>query len=51
MRYAPPGPVRPLNEAALATIQAALEPSVFTEAFAVGQQMTLEEAFTTLLSL
>ncbi|MEZ4869384.1 MAG: hypothetical protein R3C14_49130 [Caldilineaceae bacterium] len=43
--YVPAGPVRPLNDAALATVQVALEPAAFTEAFAAGQRMTLEGAF------
>ena len=34
-----------LADGALATVQAALEPAAFAEAFAAGQQMTLEEAF------
>lgn len=49
IRYVSAPPVRPLIAAALATVQAALEPAAFAEAFAAGQQMTLEEAFTTLL--
>ena len=48
--YVPIGPVRSLNEAALATVQNALEPAAFAEAFAAGQQMTLEEAFATILA-
>ncbi|MFN8491778.1 MAG: BTAD domain-containing putative transcriptional regulator [Caldilineaceae bacterium] len=43
------GPMRDLAEAALATVRAALEPAVFAEAFAAGQQMSLEEAFATIL--
>ena len=43
------GPMRDLADAALATVQAALEPAAFTEAFAAGQQILLEEAFATLL--
>lgn len=35
---------------ALATVQAALEPAAFAEAFAAGQQMALAEAFATLLA-
>lgn len=42
------GPMRALADSALATVQAALEPAVFAEAFAAGQQMSLEEAFATL---
>lgn len=44
------GPLRALADAALATVQAALEPAVFAEAFAAGQQMTLAEAFAVLVS-
>jgi len=43
------GPVRTLAEAALATVRAALDPVVFAEAFAAGQQMSLAEAFATVL--
>ncbi|MFZ4656809.1 MAG: ATP-binding protein [Caldilineaceae bacterium] len=43
------GPMRALADAALATVQATLEPAAFTEAFAAGQQILLEEAFATLL--
>jgi hypothetical protein len=35
------GPLRALADAALATVQSALEPIAFAEAFAVGQQMPL----------
>ena len=41
------GPIRPLAEAALATVQAALTPATFAEALNAGQQMTLAEAFAT----
>jgi len=34
----------------LATVRATLEPALFAEAFATGQQMALEEAFATLLA-
>jgi hypothetical protein len=34
------GPVRALADAALATVQAALEPAVFAEAFAAGRQLS-----------
>jgi len=40
--------VRPLSDAALVTVQAALEPAVFAEAFAAGQQMRFEAAQTML---
>lgn len=43
------GPMRALADAALATVQAALEPAVFAEAFTAGQQMTLAGAFATLI--
>ena len=33
-----------------ATVQAALDPAVFAEAFAAGRQMSLAEAFTTILA-
>ncbi len=49
--YVPAGPVRPLNEAALVTVQEALEPTIFAEAFAAGQGMTQEEAFATRLAV
>lgn len=49
IHYAISGPMRSLADAALATVKAALEPSVFAEAFAAGQQMSLEEAFATIL--
>lgn len=39
------GVMRPAVDAALATVQAALEPTAFAEAFAAGQQMVLKEAF------
>jgi hypothetical protein len=44
------GPMRALAEVALATVQGALEPAVLAEAFAAGQQMTLAEAFATILA-
>lgn len=43
------GPMRSLADAALATVQAALEPKVFAEAFVTAQQMALAEAFATIL--
>jgi len=43
--------MRALADAALATVQGALEPAAFAEAFAAGQAMTLAEAFTTMLDL
>lgn len=44
-----PAPVRPLIDAALVAVQAALEPAAFAEAFAAGQQMALAEAFLLML--
>jgi len=44
------GPMRSLADAALVTVREALEPAVFAEAFAAGQQMSLEQAFATLLA-
>ena len=44
------GPMRSLADAALATVQAALEPAVFAAAFAAGQQMSLAEAFASILA-
>ena len=44
------GPVRALVDTALAKVKAALGTEVFTEAFAVGQQLSLEEAFAAILA-
>ena len=56
IKYAIGGPMCALADAALATVRAALatvraalEPAVFAEAFAGGQQMSLAEAFATIL--
>ena len=43
-------PMRALADAALTTVQTALEPAAFAEAFAAGQQMTLADAFATILA-
>jgi hypothetical protein len=43
------GPALPLFDAAVAQVRSALEPAVFAEAFAAGQQLALEEAFSTIL--
>lgn len=51
IHYAIAGPMRALADAALATVHEALNPALFAEAFAAGQQMTLAEAFATILSL
>jgi len=45
IQYAIGGPMRAQTDVALARVQAALDPVVFAEAFAMGQQMALEEAF------
>jgi hypothetical protein len=44
------GGMRPLFDNALATVQTALDPALFAEAFAAGQQMSLVEAFSTILA-
>jgi predicted ATPase len=48
--YVYAGPMRSLADTALATVQVALEPAAFAEAFAAGQQMSLDEAFATILA-
>lgn len=45
------GPVRVLADTALATVRTALDPALFAEAFATGQQISLTEAFVTILAL
>ena len=50
IHHAIAGPMRALADAALATVRAALEPAVFAEAFTTGQQISLEEAFATILA-
>ena len=49
IHYVIGGPVSDLADAALATVQAALKPTAFAEAFAAGRQMTRDDAFTTIL--
>ncbi len=49
IHYVYAGPVRAQVDAALATVHEALAAEVFDEAFAVGQQLSLDEAFATLL--
>ena len=44
------GPLRAAAGAALATVQAALEPAAFAAAFAAGQQMALAEGFALMLA-
>jgi len=50
IHYAIAGPMRALVDAALVTVRDALDPAVFAEAFATGQQMALAEAFATILA-
>ena len=50
IHYAPIEPIRPLIETALATIREALPPDLFAEAFTFGQQLSLDEAFATILA-
>ena len=50
IRYVVAGPMRTLADAALATVQAALDVDVFAEAFISGQQLSLDEAFATILA-
>jgi hypothetical protein len=45
IHYVIGGPMRALADAALAIARAALEPAIFAEAFATGQQLSLDEAF------
>ncbi len=51
LHYVITGPVRTLADDALGTVREALEPEVFAEAFTGGQQLSLEEAYTTILAL
>ena len=44
------GPMRSLEEAAMESMRARLDTSTFAAAFAAGQQLTLEEAFATILA-
>lgn len=50
IHYAIGGPIRALANVELAMVRAALDAAVFAEAFATGQQLSLEEAFTTILT-
>jgi hypothetical protein len=50
INYVPAEPVRSLIDAALATVRAALDAHGFAEAFATGQQLSLDEAFATILN-
>lgn len=49
IQHAMDAPMRPLVASALATVQAALEPAAFTEAFAAGQHLSMTQAFATIL--
>jgi tetratricopeptide (TPR) repeat protein len=49
IHHAYAGPLRARTDAALATVRAALDPAIFAEAFAAGQQLSLSEAFATIL--
>jgi hypothetical protein len=49
IHHAYAGPLRTKTDAALATVRAALDPAVFAEAWAGGQQLSLGEAFATIL--
>ena len=49
IRYEMVGPVRSLVDAALGTVRTTLDPKVFAEAFATGLQLSLGEAFATVL--
>jgi hypothetical protein len=48
--YVLAGPLRAQVDAALVTVREALAPVVFAEVFATGQQLSLEEAFATILA-
>jgi hypothetical protein len=49
IQHAIVGPIRALADDALGTVREALEPKIFAEAFTGGQQLSLEEAFATIL--
>lgn len=50
VHYVIGGPMRALADEALATVQAALEPAEYAEAFAAGRELRLTAAFDTLLA-
>jgi predicted ATPase/transcriptional regulator with XRE-family HTH domain len=50
IHYELAGPARELADSALKKTQLALEPELYAEAFAAGQQLSLEEAFATILA-
>jgi predicted ATPase len=49
IHHAYAGPLRIQTDVALVTVRAVLDPAVFAEAFAAGQQLSLDEAFATVL--
>jgi ATP/maltotriose-dependent transcriptional regulator MalT len=49
IHHAYAGLLRTQTDVALATVRATLEPAVFADAFATGQQLSLNEAFATIL--
>jgi tetratricopeptide (TPR) repeat protein len=50
VQYVIVGPMRAPADEALATLQAALDPAIFDEAFNTGQQLSLAEAFASILA-
>src|SRR5262249_3822386 len=50
LHYAVTGPGRALADAALATVRSELDPALFAQIFATGQQLSLTEAFITVLA-
>jgi hypothetical protein len=50
LHYVITGPIRTLADDALGIVREALEPEAFAEAFTGGQQLSLEEAYTTILA-
>jgi len=50
LHYPGNGVMRPAVDAALVTAQAALEPEIYADSFAAGQQMTLQEGLATFLA-
>ena len=48
--YEPAGIARLLTDAALTRVRAALDPASFAEAFTAGQQLSLEDAFTSIFA-
>jgi hypothetical protein len=48
--YVYAGPGRAQVDAALATVQAVLDPQLFTAAFTLGQLLSIDKAFATILA-